>query len=187
MCHRHRIGDRCRTARSGGGLANFKPVPGRCEVLRIGPWTVIDDSYNSSPLAVAAGCRLLGELVVPGTGQRLLVLGDMRELGDSAAMEHQQVGQLAAQLGLDRILACGEHASDVAKGAEMQGMKPHQIAAAADPETLLAILDCWLEPNDVLLVKGSRATRMERVIEWLKDRVLREEQSSLIEQRRFCA
>ena len=49
------------------GLANFKPVPGRCNVLRIGPWTVIDDTYNASPLAVAAGCRLLGSLLFPAS------------------------------------------------------------------------------------------------------------------------
>ena len=53
------------TTSLAAGLANFKPVPGRCQLLRIGPWTVIDDTYNASPLAVAAACRLLGELVDP--------------------------------------------------------------------------------------------------------------------------
>ncbi len=164
------------------GLANFTPVPGRCGVLQIGSWTVIDDTYNASPLAVAAACRLLKEFVVPRIGQRLLILGDMRELGATAVLEHEQIGHLAAQLRLDRLLVCGVHANDVARGAEQSGMKPHQIVAATDAETLIAILDCWLQPDDVLLVKGSRMTRMERVIDWLKDRALRE-----TEQHRFCA
>lgn len=169
------------------GLANFTPVPGRCGVLRIGPWTVIDDTYNASPLAVAAACRLLKEIVVPGDGQRVLILGDMRELGETAVAEHEQIGHLAAQLGFDRLLVCGIHASDVARGAGRYGMKPHQIVAATDAETLITILDCWLEPNDVLLVKGSRATRMERVIDWLRTRAMNEDRTDENEQRRFCA
>lgn len=156
------------------GLAQFRPEPGRCNLLRVGPWNVIDDTYNASPLAVASACQLLSELTIPRVGQRLLILGDMRELGDTARVEHEQIGQLAADLRLDRLLVCGEHADDVARGARSGGMRPHQIVAAADTETLLAILDCWLEPEDLLLVKGSRSTRMERVVDWLKHRAANE-------------
>jgi UDP-N-acetylmuramoyl-tripeptide--D-alanyl-D-alanine ligase len=170
-----------------GGLANFKPAAGRCELIRIGPWTVIDDTYNASPLSVAAACQLLRELVLPGLGQRLLVLGDMRELGETAVAEHERIGNLAGQLRFDRLLVCGEHADDVARGAEQSGMQSHQIAAAADAETLLAVLDCWLEQDDVLLVKGSRATRMERVVAWLKDRAKWDGRLRGSEQQRFCA
>ncbi len=150
------------------GLTKFTPAPGRGGMVQIGPWTVIDDTYNASPLSVAASCRLLNEIVVPGIGQRLLVLGDMRELGPTAVFEHERIGNLAAELRVDRLLVCGEYAGDVARGAKRSGMKAHQIAATNDTETLLAILDCWLEPCDLLLVKGSRSTQMERVIDWLK-------------------
>lgn len=150
------------------GLARFSPAPGRCGVLKIGPWTVIDDTYNASPLSVAASCRMLKELQIPGARNRFLVLGDMRELGPTAAYEHEQIGKLAAQLDIDRVLVCGEFANDVARGAIRSGMKPDRIAAATSTETLLAILDCWLEPDDVMLIKGSRSTRMEQVISWLK-------------------
>ncbi len=169
------------------GLANFRPEPGRCGLTQIGPWTVIDDTYNASPLAVSSACRLLGELVIPRAGQRLLVLGDMRELGETAAVEHEQIGFLAAQLQIDRLLVCGKHADHVVRGAERNGMKSHQIASATDAETLLTVLDCWLEPDDILLVKGSRVTRMERVIDWLKDRALRDLKEHEDKPRRFCA
>ncbi|HEY0981277.1 MULTISPECIES: UDP-N-acetylmuramoyl-tripeptide--D-alanyl-D-alanine ligase [unclassified Schlesneria] len=149
------------------GLARFSPPPGRGGLQKIGPWTVLDDTYNASPLSVAAACHALNELAIPGVQKRMLVLGDMRELGSTSKMEHERIGRLAAQLQIDRILVCGEFADDVARGAIQSGMNPEQVAAATHVESLLAVLNRWLEPNDILLVKGSRSTRMERVIEWL--------------------
>lgn len=168
------------------GLAQFKPVPGRCGVLQIGPWNVIDDSYNASPLAVAAACRLLQEMPVLASGKRMLILGDMRELGELARGEHEKIGRLAAELGIDRLLVCGDHANDVARGAKSHGMSPHHMVAADNCETLIAILDCWIQPDDLLLVKGSRATRMERVIEWLRVRATSDDPHNR-GQRRICA
>ena len=169
------------------GLASFVPAPGRCSVQQIGQWTVIDDTYNASPLAVAAACRFLHEIIVPESRQRMLILGDMCELGEVAVVEHERIGKLAAQLQFDRLLVCGAHADDVARGAEHGGLKPNRIVATTNTDTLFAILDLWLEPNAVLLVKGSRSTRMERVIDWLKDRAQRDEHWQEREQRRFCA
>ena len=168
------------------GLAQFTSVPGRCGHLQIGTWNVIDDTYNASPLAVAAACQLLRETPVTADGKRLLILGDMRELGELARCEHEKIGCLAANLGIDRLLICGDHANDVARGAKSQGMSSHQIVAADDCETLIAILDCWIQPHDLLLVKGSRATRMERVIEWLRFRATSDDPHNR-GQRRHCA
>ena len=170
------------------GLTRFSPVSGRGNLIRIGPWTVIDDTYNASPLSVAAACHTLSELVVvAGVGHRILVLGDMRELGSMAIPEHENIGRLAASLRIDRLLVCGDYSDAVASGALQSGMKPHQIATTNDSRTLLAILDCWLEPHDLLLVKGSRATKMECVIEWLKERARHETHTSESAQQRFCA
>ena len=168
------------------GLTQFTPVPGRCGYLQIGTWNVIDDTYNASPLAVTAACHLLRETSVAADGKRMLILGDMRELGELARCEHEKIGRLAANLGIDRLLVCGDHANDVARGAKSQGMSAHQIVAADDCETLIAILDCWIQPNDLMLVKGSRATRMERVIEWLRFRVTSDDPLNR-GQRRHCA
>jgi UDP-N-acetylmuramoyl-tripeptide--D-alanyl-D-alanine ligase len=169
------------------GLSHFEPVEGRSRVLTIGSWTVIDDAYNSSPKSMAAACQMLRELELPGIGQRILVLGDMKELGPAAAAEHNQIGSLAARLQIDLLLACGSHADDIAHGAERAGMDPHRIAAAPDIDTLKAVLDCWLEPGDVILIKGSRATRMERMIEWLRDRAALEDALRGIPPQRHCA
>jgi UDP-N-acetylmuramoyl-tripeptide--D-alanyl-D-alanine ligase len=152
------------------GLSQFVPAAGRGKRVQIGSWTIVDDTYNASPLSVAASCRMLRELPLTAQGQRMLILGDMRELGETAVREHERIGKLAAELQIDRLLVCGEFANDLARGARQNGMQSHQIAAAPDLETLLAVLDCWLEPDDLLLIKGSRSTRMERVLDWLKIR-----------------
>ncbi len=169
------------------GLSYFRPVEGRSFLKTIGSWTVIDDTYNASPKAVVAACEMLRELEMPGIGQRILVLGDMRELGSSAASEHEQIGALAAKLKIDLLLACGEHADDFAHGAERAGMDRHRIAAAPDIETAKAVLDCWLEPGDAILVKGSRATRMERIVDWLAERAELENVLRGPSRQRYCA
>lgn len=152
------------------GLSTFQPLPGRCRILSLGSFTVIDDSYNASPAAAAAGCRLLASNQWPRTGRRYLVLGDMRELGPAAADEHRALGRLAAELGLDGVLALGDHAADVAAGASRGGLPPGRLVATRSLDVLLAVLECWLEPDDLVLIKGSRVMQMERVIDWLRMR-----------------
>lgn len=169
------------------GLERFEPIEGRSRLRSIGQWTVIDDTYNASPLSVAAACRMLPDLELPGLGRRVVVLGDMRELGETAAVEHRRIGELIANLKIDMVVACGEHADDIADGAESAGMSSHCIAAAPDQETMKAVLDCWLEPGDVVLVKGSRATRMERIVDWLKDRAAVEDALRGEQPHRHCA
>jgi UDP-N-acetylmuramoyl-tripeptide--D-alanyl-D-alanine ligase len=165
------------------GLERFEPIEGRTRLRKIGAWTVIDDTYNASPLSVAAACHMLTDMELPGIGRRILVLGDMKELGETAELEHFRIGELAAH----RLLVCGEHADAVARGAEAAGMDPHRIAAAPDLEAMKAVLDCWLEPGDVILVKGSRSTRMERIVNWLCERAAIDEALGGGEERRQCA
>lgn len=155
------------TGQIAEGLARFRPLANRCGVQTIGPWTVIDDTYNASPLSLEAACELLKAQAPERT--RLLVLGDMLELGPEAAWWHYRAGEIAAWNRVDRVLACGEFADDVARGALAAGMPIHQIATASRLEQLLPLLECWLTDDAVVLVKGSRGTRMERVLAWLRE------------------
>jgi UDP-N-acetylmuramoyl-tripeptide--D-alanyl-D-alanine ligase len=132
-------------------------------------WTVIDDSYNASPTSAEAACEWLKSFPVAAGGRRYLVLGDMLELGRDASREHFEIGCRAADAGLQGVLAFGELAGDVARGASRGGLSPGRIVATADLSVLQTVLDCWLEPGDAVLVKGSRGMRMERVVSWLKD------------------
>ncbi len=148
------------------GLRNFAPVAGRSRFERIGPWGVIDDTYNANPSSMQAACETLK--FWKGSGQRILVVGDMLELEPRTAELHRELGRQAAGSHLDYLLAFGEQSDQVVRGARESGMDPHRLAQCENLDALLATLDCWIEPGDVLLVKGSRGMRMERVLEWLQ-------------------
>lgn len=150
------------------GFRNFAGTPGRCQAETIGDWTVIDDTYNANPLSMQAACLCLRDW--PAGGRKLLIAGDMLELGNDAARSHEDLGGCAAATPVHRLAAFGNHAPDLSRGALRGGMKVQDIAECRDLETLYAVLDCWLEPGDVVLVKGSRGMQMERVVQWLKGR-----------------
>jgi UDP-N-acetylmuramoyl-tripeptide--D-alanyl-D-alanine ligase len=113
--------------------------------------TVIDDSYNANPSSTAAALRALATL---GQGRRTVaVLGYMAELGDYDRAGHEDVGRLAAELGVDRLIAVAEAAPVLAGAATVAGWTGEPVRAA-DQRAAIARLD--LRPGDVVLVKGSR-------------------------------
>ncbi|MFI5267314.1 MAG: UDP-N-acetylmuramoyl-tripeptide--D-alanyl-D-alanine ligase [Chloroflexota bacterium] len=123
--------------------------------------TVIDDSYNSSPLAARAALQLLSELA-PIEG-RVAVLGDMRELGQYSAELHRQAGATAAGIaGL--LVAVGEEAREIASGARQAGMPEDRLLVTTDPQQAVDFLRPRLHAGDYLLVKGSRAMGLEAIV-----------------------
>lgn len=150
------------------GFANFQPAPGRCHVQQIGPWTVIDDTYNANPASMRAACETLRDW--QGARKRLLITGDMLELGEHAAEAHIELGRAAAEARVDGLLVLGQYAEHVMRGAFDGGLRRHRLVQCDQLDILLLVLDCILEPGDVLLIKGSRGMRMERVIDWLRHR-----------------
>jgi UDP-N-acetylmuramoyl-tripeptide--D-alanyl-D-alanine ligase len=144
-------------------LAAFEAVPLRCEVLQLGGLTVINDSYNASPSATKAALALLREFA--NSGRRIALLGDMLELGDEAERLHVELGRdVVTRCGADRLIACGRHAERVADGARQAGMPPEHVEAFGDPMQSIERLERLIEGGDVLLVKGSRALEMERIV-----------------------
>lgn len=140
------------------GLESLQPVKGRLNPKqgRHGS-RVIDDTYNANPTSVAAAVEVLASL----PGKKILVLGDMGELGETGAEMHAVLGQQAAQAGIDELFTLGAlsaHAS-VAFGEAAQ--------AYNELEPLLAALERRLQPGAQVLVKGSRSMRMERVVDAL--------------------
>lgn len=116
--------------------------------------TVIDDSYNANPSSTAAALRALAAL---GRGRRTTaVLGYMAELGEHETSGHQEVGRLAAELGVDRLIAVADNAAPVLDGAATVPTWKGEAVPAADQAAAIAVLRGDLRPGDVVLVKGSR-------------------------------
>ncbi|MGC5051912.1 UDP-N-acetylmuramoyl-tripeptide--D-alanyl-D-alanine ligase [Micromonospora sp. DT48] len=116
--------------------------------------TVIDDSYNANPASMAVALRALGGV---GAGRRTVaVLGYMAELGEFEAQGHAEVGRLAAELGVDRLLVVGEAAASIHHGATSVGDWGGESVLLTDQAAAVEVLRSELRPGDVVLVKGSR-------------------------------
>ncbi len=124
--------------------------------------TLVDDTYNASPVSVSAALAFLAETPV-GSGRRLAVLGDMLELGPDERSLHERIGVEAAAI-LDGLVAVGERGRWIADAARGAGLNP--VATASDAEAALAVVDQVLAPTagDVLLVKGSRGVALDRLV-----------------------
>ena len=138
----------------------------RGQVRRLeGGITLIDDSYNASPVAMMRALDTLANQ--PAVGRRILVAGDMLELGSWTERSHREVGAYAAGLGIDVLVAVGDHAGLTAEGAAAAGLEAKAIYCFASAQRAGAALAECAEAGDVVLVKGSRAVGMERVVESL--------------------
>ncbi|HET8659611.1 MAG TPA: UDP-N-acetylmuramoyl-tripeptide--D-alanyl-D-alanine ligase [Micromonosporaceae bacterium] len=116
--------------------------------------TVIDDSYNANPASVAAALRALSAI---GRGRRTVaVLGYLAELGEYERSGHEEVGRLAAQLGVDRLVVVGEPAAPIHHGAAAVATWGGESVLVSDQRSAVAVLRDELRPGDVVLVKGSR-------------------------------
>ena len=137
------------------GLAGFTGVSGRLQRKpALHGAALIDDTYNANPDSVAAAIAVLAS--VPG--RKVLVLGDMGELGEGAAELHGRIGQQAKEAGIDALLALGDLSRHAAGQFGTGGCHFEYI------EDLLADLENRLGPEVTVLVKGSRFMKMERVV-----------------------
>ena len=130
---------------------------------------VVNDSYNANPESMRAAFRTVG--AAKRAGRFIAALGDMLELGESAAVLHRQVGEDAAALGVERLYVLGDFAAEVAEGAARGGLSESDIAVCEDAEQMARLAAQELHAGDVLLVKGSRGMRMERVVDYLKNEI----------------
>ncbi|ROR29680.1 UDP-N-acetylmuramoyl-tripeptide--D-alanyl-D-alanine ligase [Inmirania thermothiophila] len=138
-----------------GALEAIAPPPGRLapRPARGGGW-LIDDSYNANPASLAAGLAVLAGL----GGERVLVLGDMAELGAEAEALHREAGAAARRAGIARLHALGPLAARAAEAFGVGGQVHESVGA------LLDAVEGALGPDTVVLVKGSRAMAMERIV-----------------------
>ena len=146
---------RIKPASIRAGLENFHPAGWRQEVINCGNETkIINDTYNANPQSMAAGLKVLCA-IDRAYGRRVAVLGEMLELGRAARPAHRRIFQLARELCVDKLFVFGR-------------LWPARARAEKDKKTLIRKLKKYLRPRDIILVKGSRGTRMEEVVDALR-------------------
>ena len=127
---------------------------------------VLNDAYNANPESVAAALKTAMAMV--GDGRVIAVLGHMAELGDIAEREHERVGELAARLGVDRLITVGTEAKAIAVAGLREGVEPDAVASYDDAEVALADVLAHAREGDLVLVKGSRVVGLETLAEALR-------------------
>jgi len=147
--------------------AHLRPAAHRGEIVRLpGGVTIIDDSYNANPTATK---RALEVLASSRASRRVAVLGEMLELGDRSAGLHADVGRAAAAANVDVLLAVGgPPASALADAAVTAGMPKASVRYFATSDEAAAAAAALVKAGDVVLVKGSRGVKTDRVVERLE-------------------
>jgi UDP-N-acetylmuramoyl-tripeptide--D-alanyl-D-alanine ligase len=141
------------------GLAECRPPKMRLELWEAGGVRVLDDAYNANADSVGAALQTLQEL--PCKGRRVAVLGDMAELGAHSEAAHAEVGRRAAELGVAQLFAVGKMAPVMARAARDAGL--NRVFEFTDVETAAAAVKSFVKSGDLVLLKASRATRLERI------------------------
>jgi len=125
---------------------------------------LLDDTYNAAPTSVIAALNLLDDL----DGRKIAVLGDMLELGEFEERGHRIVGARAAQV-VDLLITVGERAKWIAKEARSAGLSENQVVELGDGDEVIEYLDEKVGEGDVVLVKGSRGMRLDRIVTALEE------------------
>jgi len=150
------------------GLSAVRPAAMRGEVLRFEPGiTVLNDCYNSNPLALAATVELLA--ATKDCARRVLVAGEMLELGPASAEMHQEAGRYAAGKA-EWIFGVQGNAAELVRGAVAAGHPTGRAQFFESSEQAAEFVAGFVEQGDLVLVKGSRGVKMERIVEALRAR-----------------
>src|SRR5436190_17111005 len=142
------------------GLTAAPLTKARLQIKDIAGVQFLDDSYNANPDSMKAALRTLVELDTDG--KRIAVLGEMLELGEESERGHREVGETAAGLKIDKLIAIGDVAAGIADGARNAGLK--NTAVVKSTSEAAELLTEIAQPGDLVLIKGSRGARTEEVI-----------------------
>jgi UDP-N-acetylmuramoyl-tripeptide--D-alanyl-D-alanine ligase len=158
------------TSEAAEALRAFRPPKMRLGLRRAGDVLVLDDAYNANPASMAAALDLLA--VWPNR-RKVFFCGEMRELGDASEEAHADLGRRAVESGVARLVCVGPLTGAAARGAKEAVLSPDAVDCFADSVAAAEAVPGIVEAGDVVLVKGSRTVRMERIIEALVGRAAR--------------
>ncbi len=146
------------------GLAECQAAKMRLQVWDWSGVHVLDDAYNANTDSMLAALQVLQEL--PCTGRRVAVLGDMAELGAHSASAHAEVGRRVAELGIGQLIAVGKMAGVMGQAARDAGL--NRVIELVDAEAAVTTLKAFLKAGDMVLLKASRSSRLERITQALR-------------------
>lgn len=148
-------------------LLSFKLPKMRLSAERTGSLTIINDAYNANPASLVAAVDVLMD--TPARGRRVLIVGDMRELGRDSEQLHIESAEYIAQSGVDLVIAVGENARLIAKTIKSVSEDLTETHAYASTKLAKRRLISHLQADDTVLVKGSRALALEVLVETMRD------------------
>jgi UDP-N-acetylmuramoyl-tripeptide--D-alanyl-D-alanine ligase len=146
------------------GLAECQPAKMRMQLWEANGVRVLDDAYNANADSMLAALQTLQDM--PCKGRRVAVLGDMAELGSHSEEAHLEVGRRVAESGVGQLFAIGKMAAVIAKAAREAGL--NRVFEFLDAESAGLAVKSFVKAGDVVLVKASRAARLERISEALR-------------------
>lgn len=149
-------------------ISNFKPIGLRMQPISINGVEVIADCYNANPDSMAAAIGVLSRL--KHKKRRIAVIGDMFELGSGSKHFHSELGVLIAHSHIEKLITIGTNAAYAAYSAAQSGMSKDDVFSCKTNEDACCLLKKILQPEDVLLFKGSRCMHLEEVIDGLKNK-----------------
>ena len=142
-------------------LSDYRPLPGRMNLIKgINNSLIVDDTFNSNPTSAISALETLRRL---DAVKKIAVFGDMLELGKYCEAGHREIGELVPK-SVDLLFTYGKRSKFISEQAEKSGMGKNQIFHFEDIDDLIKVLKSEVKADNVILIKGSRATRMERVV-----------------------
>lgn len=149
------------------GLSKLAMTSMRLELTKCAKgWTVINDAYNASPTSMKAAITLTEDL--EGYARKILILGDMLELGENEAEFHLETGEHITKGKIDRVFTYGVLGEKIAEGAARK-LSAGEVESFTDKSDLIAAVKRFARPGDLFLVKASRGMRLEEAVEALKE------------------
>ncbi len=144
------------------GIAAYAPVSGRMAIEKTEKYTVLNDAYNASPTSVAASI----DIAAKANGRRVLILGDMFELGKDELLFHKQIGEYAAHKEAELILCVGKLSEAIFEGAKAAGGDALHFS---DKESLKAALPGLLLSGDTILIKASNGMKLQDLSGYIRE------------------
>jgi len=149
-------------------IASFDSPDMRLKEVRLKKCTIFDDTYNSNPQSLKQAIDVLCRQETQG--RKILVMGDMLELGEKSEEFHVYFGRYVSKKSIDILVTMGKFSKSTAESAKDSGMNTATVYHFDDTHAVVEFLHTCVKEGDVLLVKGSRSMRMERIVSFFKER-----------------